>query len=475
MSALLVKRLPRTVLPPLSRAMWGAVEPAQSLIVPLSNYSEPPVMTKAGAPAKVTTLANGFKVASCEMTGPATTVGVYVETGSKFETVPGTAHVLQHMAFKSSTSKSALMMVRDAEMLGAAVSCTTGRENMVYQVDTLTASVPAAVAMLAETTLRPKLLAWELQEAGSTVEAEASSMKANHMALVQELMHPAAYGAASPLGKPLMAKPSSLGDVDPSVLGDFVSTQFVPEKMVLAAAGYDHDELVSLAKKYFGGLPKGGAAAAPPKDSYVGGEVRLLQEEKFTHFAIGFEGTGWKDADLVPLCVLNTLMGGGTSFSAGGPGKGMYTRLYQNVLNKLPFVQAASVFNSFYNETGVFGVYGAAPASEMGSLVSALLDELKKMKGAISAVELARAKVQLKASLLMNLESRPVLFEDIGRQMLTYGARTEPEALVKQIEAVTAADLTKVATKLLKSPPSIVVVGDTTAVPRYDIIAKALA
>ena len=111
----------------------------------------------------------------------------------------------------------------------------------------------------------------------------------------------------------------------------------------------------------------------------------------------------------------------------------------------------------------------------MGSLVSALLDELKKMKGAISAVELARAKVQLKASLLMNLESRPVLFEDIGRQMLTYGARTEPEALVKQIEAVTAADLTKVATKLLKSPPSIVVVGDTTAVPRYDIIAKALA
>ena len=70
---------------------------------------------------------------------------------------------------------------------------------------------------------------------------------------------------------------------------------------------------------------------------------------------------------------------------------------------------------------------------------------------------------------------RDALFEDIGRQMLTYGARTEPEALVKQIEAVTAADLTKVATKLLKSPPSIVVVGDTTAVPRYDIIAKALA
>ena len=111
----------------------------------------------------------------------------------------------------------------------------------------------------------------------------------------------------------------------------------------------------------------------------------------------------------------------------------------------------------------------------MANVTFFVMIPFKKMKGAISAEELARAKMQLKASLLMNLESRPVLFEDIGRQVLTYGARTEPEALVKQIEAVTAADLTKVATKLLKSPPSVVVVGDTTAVPRYDLIAKALA
>lgn len=97
------------------------------------------------------------------------------------------------------------------------------------------------------------------------------------------------------------------------------------------------------------------------------------------------------------------------------------------------------------------------------------------MGGAISDVELSRAKNQLKASLLMNLESRPILFEDIGRQVLTYGARAEPGELVAKIEAVTAADLNKVASTLLKSPPSVVVYGDTTAVPRYDLIAKALA
>jgi len=152
----------------------------------------------------------------------------------------------------------------------------------------------------------------------------------------------------------------------------------------------------------------------------------------------------------------------------------MYTRLYQNILNRYPFVQAANVFNSFYNTTGVFGLYGAAPATEMGALVAGLVEEAKKMKGTISEVELTRAKNQLKASLLMNLESRPILFEDIGRQVLSYGARTEPGELVAQIEAVTAADLKAVATTLLKSPPSVVVYGDTTSVPRYDLIADVL-
>jgi len=108
----------------------------------------------------------------------------------------------------------------------------------------------------------------------------------------------------------------------------------------------------------------------------------------------------------------------------------------------------------------------------MGALVAAVCDELKKMTTEISAVELNRAKSQLTSSLLMNLESRPVLFEDIGRQVLTYGARVSPEELTSQIAAVTAADLNKCAKAMLKTAPSVVAYGDPTCVPRYDLIAK---
>jgi processing peptidase subunit alpha len=462
-------------LAPVTRSTWGvAPEPvADPLWMPL-DVSSPVPLFDGPTPTKVTTLENGLKVASSDLPTPCTTIGLYVATGSKFETVSGTSHVLQHMAFKSTVGRSQLKMTRDCERLGASVMCTAARESMVYQIDTLAESVPEAIEMLAETTVGPKLLPWEIDAQAPTIMQEVADLASNHQALLQELIHPAAYGGLAPLGKPLYVKPAAVGAVDSATLCDFVASQFVPGKMVLSAAGYDHDELVGLAKTYFGGLPAS-SVPAPAADKYVGGENRVAADDVITHFALAFEGVGWESKQLVPLCVLNTMMGGGASFSAGGPGKGMYTRLYQNILNRYPSVEAASVFNAFYAGTGLFGVYGAAPAGAMGSLVAALVDELKKMTGAISEEELSRAKNQLTSSLLMNLESRPVLFEDIGRQTLIYGARVPPEQLVKEIAAVSAADLKAVATTMLKTPPSVAVYGDTTCVPRYDLIAKQFA
>jgi len=291
---------------------------------------------------------------------------------------------------------------------------------------------------------------------------------------LQDLSHTAAFGSGAPLGKPLACPKRNFGAVSPEVLGAFVSEQYSPSRMVLAAAGYDHDELVALASKTLGKLPAGPAQTVAPS-VYTGGEIRESSMDELTHFALSFKAPGWKDKDLVPICVLNALMGGGASFSAGGPGKGMYTRLYQNILNKYAFVYSASVFSAFYNDAGIFGVYGATSPDCTGQLVAAVCTEMKKMATSISDVELSRAKNQLKSSLLMNLESRAILFEDIGRQVLTYGERTPPETLVAQIEAVTAADLVGVAKAMLKMPPSIAVYGDTTAVPRYDVIAAQFA
>ena len=144
------------------RSIWGvAPSEADPLTIPLDVSTPTPLFTGA-TPTKVTTLPNGLKVASSDLVTPCTTVGLYVNAGSAQDTVSGTAHVLQHMAFKSSEVRSAIAMVRDAEALGATASATASRENIVYQVDCLTESVPAALEMLAETALSPKFLPWEV-------------------------------------------------------------------------------------------------------------------------------------------------------------------------------------------------------------------------------------------------------------------------------------------------------------------------
>ncbi|OUW48451.1 MAG: hypothetical protein CBD47_02910 [Synechococcus sp. TMED187] len=375
---------------------------------------------------------------------------------------------------QSSANMSHLKVARTCEELGATPTVQASRENVFYQIDTLKTSVPEAMEILADTIFAAKVSPWELDEQRALIKEEIEETRRQHQVHVQELVHTAAFGNLAPLGKPLLSAPNHLHAITPEVLGAFSAEQLTPDRMVLAAAGYDHDELVALAEATMGAETAGGPRTAESA-SYAGGEYRESSDDELTHMALAFRGVGWKDEDLVPLCVLNTMMGGGASFSAGGPGKGMYTRLYQNILNRFYFVESAAIFNAFYNDTGVFGVYGSAPAAEMGKLTSALAEEMAKMAGPITDAELSRAKNQLTTSLLMNLEQRSVLFEDIGRQVLTYGARTAPAELVAQISAVTSDDIGRVASSLLKSPPSVVVVGDTTSVPRYDQVAKMLA
>merc|ERR1719400_292256 len=179
------------------------------------------------------------------------------------------------------------------------------------------------------------------------------------------------------------------------------------------------------------------------------------------------------------------MMGGGGSFSAGGPGKGMYTRLYTRVLNKYHWMYSATAYNHAYNDSGIFcihasshqGMYtrlytrvlnkyhwmysataynhayndsgifcihASAHPSQLQELTQILIREFVAVTGDISTEELNRAKTQLKSMLLMNLESRPVIFEDCARQVLAQGHRRKPEHFISQIDMVSRDDLNRI-------------------------------
>ena len=276
-------------------------------------------------------------------------------------------------------------------------------------------------------------------------------------------------------GLPLLMNERRIKAMAPETVKAFWESRLSrPADVVVSAVGIGHDELVSLVEQQTGHLPlrrelAAGTAIEPAR--YTGGESRLTGDG-MAQLAFGAEGVSWSDPDLVPICVLHTLMGGGGSFSAGGPGKGMYSRLYTNILNHHPWVHSCSGFNHCYTDSGLFGIHATADADRLPDLAEVVCEEFSKI-GQVSKAELARAKNQTKASLLMNLEHRAVACEDLGRQVLTSGVYIEPTALYTAVEGVTEKDIERVASRVAASKPTVVLYGEMYHTPSYDQLIEA--
>lgn len=424
-------------------------------------------------PTEITTLPSGVRVVSCESNNPVVSVGAFIDAGSRYESMhnSGASHFLEHFAFKSTTNRSDFRLVRDMMKIGANVVCSTSREHTVYAADSLHEHVPKVVEALADVIQNPAFDQQELMAARKQYLQAAEERAHEADTMIMEHVHAAAYHGNT-LGLPLYAPAHNVANFTAESLGEHMNTFYKPSRVVVSGVGVDHKELCDMVGKEFDALPEG---TAPPtaKAQYTGGEVRLTNNggDELAHVALAFETADWHGKDLIAMCVLQMMMGGGGSFSAGGPGKGMYSRLYQNVLNQHYWVESANSFNSIFTDSSLFGMYGTASADQAGNLVDVLSNEFIRMTKEVQPTELQRSKNQLKSSVHMQLETRGLQLEDFGRQMLTYGKIHTPEEMCARIDAVTGADVQRVATNMLKTPLTLAAYGNIGYLPRYDAIA----
>ena len=189
----------------------------------------------------------------------------------------------------------------------------------------------------------------------------------------------------------------------------------------------------------------GGFLSLPPLSPPIQATLPPL-----SHIHLAFEALPISSEDIYALATLQTLLGGGGSFSAGGPGKGMYSRLYTNVLNQHGWVESCVAFNHSYTDSGLFGISSSCSPSRVFPMLDVMCRELQALTlengySALQTVEVNRAKNQLRSSLLMNLESRMVELEDLGRQVQVYGRKVSVREMCRKIEALTVHDLRRVA------------------------------
>ncbi|KAL8286493.1 hypothetical protein RQP46_004510 [Phenoliferia psychrophenolica] len=437
-------------------------------------------------------------------------------------------------------------MTKEIEALGGQFHSSSSRESMMYQATTYTRDLPKAVSILADTVLHASVTPAELDAQRDSAAWEVRELNAKPDMILPERLHEVAY-RNNTLGNPLLCPEERLETMTTDTINEFRTMWYRPDRIVVAGAGVEHDQLVELAERHFGAMqavspsspslsstsPSSSRTSPTPsnkpsiskflstsassaasvlgsnlspdsfeflanaKAHYTGGELYIPDNDvEFTHLHFAWEGLAITDPDIYTLATLQMLLGGGGSFSAGGPGKGMYSHLYTKVLNQYFAVDHCVAFHHCYVDSGLFGIQIVVAdgfVSQAPHLIATIANSLTHAtRGGLSQGELERAKNQLKSNLAMQLESRIIQVEDLGRQTQVLGRKTTLEETALKVDAVTMQDLYRVATRVLRpwqSPllsdraksgmPTVVVQGKTDKLPdvmgtlkRWDLAGK---
>jgi len=425
-------------------------------------------------------LSNGVRIAAVDRQGMCASIGLFVGTGSRYELpeFKGVSHMLELMAFRSSAHLSHLRTLKTLEQLGAAVSCRVGREDILYQCDVLREYVPVALPLMLSNVLCPSLVSEEVAAAHEHIAEVQLQLEENVEGFLSEQMHSAAF-SGSALARPLYAQEQDLPRFTPETIRAYIDQHCGPNRLIVIGVNVDFNEFCKWTSRSFAEFPR---PALPVLDRnavvptvYVGGDIRLEKPNPLCHLMIGWEiQGGWNGASLATFTVLQMLLGGGGSFSTGGPGKGMHTRLYTDVLNRHHWVESCQANSVMYTDTGLFTVYSTVVPQHAGEFITVLARIFSGL-GWLKPEEVQRAKNALKSGIHMNLETRGVMMEDVGRQLIMAGRVGTAQEFGRMIDAVTDKDLVDAVRQFIVQKPTVVSYGDIGKVPSYEQISKTLA
>lgn len=400
---------------------------------------------------RTSTLSNGITVVTDRMPHLKTAaLGVWVRTGSRAENLDqnGITHLLEHMAFKGTNSRSAREIAEQIEAVGGELNASTSIEFTNYYARILAEDLPLAVELLSDilqnSTFDSDELAREQHVILQEIGAAHDSPEDQAFDLFQETAWP-----AQAIGRPILGTPETVKGFGRDSLNQYLADRYRGPDMVLSAAGaMDHDTLVKIAEEQFAGF-KSEAAAKEETARYHGGQQTLQKDLMEAQILIGFEGRPYKADDYYAVQILASVLGGGMS-----------SRLFQEIREKLGLCYAIYSFHWAFADTGLFGLHAATGQDDIGALMPAIVDELKSACNTISDAEVARSRAQIRAGLMMALESPAARAGQIARQMMVHGRTLTLEEISRKIEAVSAADIRRVAEEVFSgSSPTLAAVG----------------
>jgi len=407
--------------------------------------------------ARLTTLPNGFRIVTEAMPGfESAAVGVWVLAGARNEAKSenGIAHFLEHMAFKGTGRRSAVQIAEAIEDVGGHINAYTSREATAYYARVLRDDVPLAVDVLADILRNSALDPNEMNVERGVILQEIGLAHDTPDDIIFDWLQEQAY-PDHPLGRSILGAEAGVRGFARPDLEGFVDRHYRPGHMVLAAAGaIDHDALVRLAGDLFGDMTPAPVAEAP-RARFRGGEMRSEKSLEQAHFALAFEGPSCAHEDIYASQVYATALGGSMS-----------SRLFQELRERRGLCYTIFAQAGAYADTGMTTIYAGTSPEAAGALAEVTIDELKRAAEDMSEAEIARGRAQMKAGLLMGLESPADRAERLARMIQVWGHVPAVADVIARIDAVDVGGVRREAESIVaRAPAALALYGPVSKVP----------
>ncbi len=403
-------------------------------------------------------LSNGFQIVTEHMPGlQSASLGVWIKAGGRHECIAenGIAHFLEHMAFKGTKSRSARQIAEIIEDVGGYINAYTSREVTAYYTRILKEDVELSIDLLFDILQNSVLDEREIEiERGVILQEIAQSLDTPDDVIFDWLQQ-ASFPDQS-LGRTILGPSEKVVGFDKRDLKGFISKHYKPERMILSAAGgIDHEEIVKLAEKSFGTLTSELEPEAVRGARFIGGEYRKQKALEQAHMALAFESPSYREDEIYAAQIYSVALGGGMS-----------SRLFQEIRENRGLCYTIFAQAGAFSDTGMTTIYAGTSGEKLPELIKLTFDELKRSVDDISEPELERARAQMKAGMLMGLESASNRAERLARMVQIWGYVPSLEETISKIENVSLKDLKGFAEYIAtKSPAAMALYGPIENAP----------
>ena len=414
---------------------------------------------------KLHTLSNGFQIVTEHMPGfQSASLGIWIKAGGRHERAEenGIAHFLEHMAFKGTKTRSALQIAEMIEDVGGYINAYTSREVTAYYTRVLKEDVALSINLLFDILQNSIFEENEIEvERGVILQEIGQSLDTPDDVIfdwLQDISYP-----DQALGRTILGPSERVKNFSRANLIDFIAQHYHPERMILSAAGgIDHDEIIRLAEASFGTLPMRAAPENFGKAKFVGGEFRKEKSLEQAHVALAFESPSYRDDDIYTAQIYSVALGGGMS-----------SRLFQEIREKRGLCYTIFAQAGAFSDSGMMTIYAGTSEAQVPDLMALTFDELRRAAEDMSSNELERARAQMKAGMLMGLESASNRAERLARQVQVWGYVPELEETVAKIENVTLDRLRSFSERIAsKAPAALAIYGPIQNAPTLNEIQQ---